>query len=95
MRSVVESIEVMGEVDDCNTRWIRFEDAWSVVHWVLSRDPTVGQPLTEGGQIRSIVFDGSWAHDMPTIDVLYEITETQIIIQRVRFRNATASGGHG
>ena len=93
MRSVGESPLVMDEVDLASTRWARFEDAWSVIHWVLSRDPTVGLPLTEGGHLRSIVFDGSYAHDMPTIEVLYEISETQIVIQRVRFSDALSTSG--
>ena len=35
----------------------------------------------------------SFAHDMPTIDVVYEVTSTQIILQRVRFRDALSSAG--
>jgi hypothetical protein len=91
--TVIESPDVMVAVDDAKERWARFDDAWSVVPWVLSYDPTVGYPLKEGGSIRSFVFDGSWAHEMPTIDVVYEITLTQVIIQRVRFRNAGTSAG--
>ena len=49
MREVVESSEVMSAVDDAESMWTRFDDAWSAVTWVLSRDPTVGSPLTEGG----------------------------------------------
>jgi hypothetical protein len=59
----------------------------------LSRDPTVGLPLTEGGHLRSLVFEGSWAHEMPTIQVLYEITETEIVIQKARFYDAQSSAG--
>jgi len=97
MRDVVESIEVMAEVDEASHRWTRLEDAWSAVQWALSRDPTLGEPLVEGGHIRSFVFVGSYAHDMPTIDVVYvvyEVTQTQIIIERVRFRTASISAGH-
>ena len=93
MREVVESIEVMGEAEEAERRWSRFDDAWSTVHWVLSRDPMVGQPLIEGGHLRSLVYAGSFAHDMPTIDVVYEVTSTQIILQRVRFRDALSSAG--
>jgi hypothetical protein len=93
MRSVVESVAVMAEVDEASERWSRTEDAWATVVWVLSRDPTVGAPLTEGGHLRSLVFDGSWAHDMPTINVLYEITETQIVIQTALFSGAQTSAG--
>jgi len=60
---------------------------------VLSRDPTVGEPLAEGGHLRAIVFDGSWAHAMPTIYVLYEMSEHEIAIQKVRFGDAKTSAG--
>jgi hypothetical protein len=94
MRTVVETAEVMAEVDDAEVRWGRAAEAWSTVTWVLSRDPTVGMPLVEGGQQRSIVFDGSRAHDMPTIQVLYEITATEIVIRKVRFLDAQSSAGN-
>ena len=93
MRSVVESAEVMADVDDAKERWARIEDAWAALFWVLARDPTVGEPLSERGHLRSIVFDGSWAHEMPSIQVLYEITETQVIIQKARFSDARANAG--
>ena len=93
MRNVVESNEVMADVDDATKRWSRFDDAWSAVHWVLAKDPTVGTPLSEGGHVRAFVFAGSWAHDMPNIDVVYEVTDTQIIIQKMRCRDATVSAG--
>ena len=86
-------LEVMAEIDDASTKWTRFDDAWSVVHWSLSRDPSVGTPLTEGGHLRSVVFDGSFAHSMPTIYVLYEITSTQIVLQRVKFSDAHSTAG--
>ena len=49
--------------------------------------------MTEGGHLRSLVFDGSWAHEMPTIYVLYEITELEVIIQKARFSDASSSAG--
>jgi plasmid stabilization system protein ParE len=93
MRTVVESVEVMADVDEAKERWARTEDAWATVFWVLSRDPTIGEPLTERGHLRAVVFDGSWAHEMPTIYVLYEITETAIVIQKARFTDAKTSAG--
>lgn len=93
MLAIVESAEVMGAVDEAAQRWSRFHEAWEMLVWVLSRDPTVGQPLTETGNIRAFVFDGSCAHDMPTIDLVYEITAIQVVLQRVRFRDAQTSAG--
>ena len=93
MLDIIESAEVMAEVDEAARRWSRCHEAWDMLFWVLSRDPTVGQPLTEVGNIRAFVFDGSWAHDMPTIDLVYEITTTRVVLQRVRSRNAQTSAG--
>lgn len=93
MRSVVESAEVMRDVDDAKEKWARADDAWDTVTWVLSKEPTVGQPLVEGGHFRAFAFEGSRAHEMPTINVVYEITETEIVIHKVRFLDATMSAG--
>ena len=87
MRSVIESAEVMADVDEAKEKWARTDDAWQTVFWVLSRDPTVGEPLTEGGHLRSIVFDGSWAHEMPTI------YEHAVVIQKARFTDAKTTAG--
>ena len=93
MRDVVEQPDVMQAVDEAKERWARAEDAWSVIPWVLSREPTVGNPLNEGGHLRSFAYEGSWAHEMPTIWVVYEITETQIIIHKVKFTDPTGNAG--
>jgi hypothetical protein len=93
MRSVIESAEVMADVDEAKERWARTQDAWDALFWVLARDPTVGVPLTEGGHLRSLVFDGSWAHEMPSIHVLYEITEQEVTIHKAHFSDASTSAG--
>jgi hypothetical protein len=93
MRDVVESAEVMQDVDEAKEKWARADDAWGTLRWVLSQDPTKGAPLSEGGQLRTLAYDGSWAHEMPTINVVYEITETQVIIHSVRFVDAVSTAG--
>jgi hypothetical protein len=94
MRSVVEAPEVADAIDDAKLTWSRLDEAWDMLFWVLSKDPTVGQPLREAGHLRAFVFEGAWAHDMPTIDVVYELTDSQVIIRRVRFREPTGQGGN-
>ena len=93
MRSVVETPEVMDAADEASSHWPRFDDAWSAIFWVLSRDPTIGEPLTEGGRIRAFVYDGSVAHGMPTIDLVYDVERERIVLKRVRFRHPSASAG--
>ena len=93
MRGIVESPQVQDAVDDAEAKWARFQQAWDAITWVLSRDPTVGVPLTEGGNVRSFVYVGSYAHEMPTIDLVYEITTSSVILQEVRFRDAGSTSG--
>lgn len=94
MRAVAEAPHVMEAVDDACEKWTRADVAWDTVKWVLSHDPTKGVPLLEGGGTRALVYHGSWAHDMPTIYVEYEITEEKIIVQQALFRDAAATSGN-
>lgn len=74
-------------------RWARTQDAWDMIIWVLAHDPTKGEPISEGGLARSFVFDGSWAHEMPTIQVLYIIEEPFVTIKSAVFRDPSTSAG--
>ena len=93
MRTVRQDISVDPDLDDACLRWPRARDAWGMIEWVLAHDPTKGSPVTEGGLARSFVFDGSWAHDMPTIQILYVWEEPYVTIKSATFRNPTYSGG--
>ncbi len=93
MRTVREDPAVDIALDEACSKWSRAQEAWDVVIWVLAHDPTRGEPLTESGQARSLVYEGSWAHDMPTIAVLYAIDEHYVTIQRARFTDARTTAG--
>ena len=58
-------------VDDACEVWARADEAWELVKWVLAHDPTKGEPLSESGEARALVFPGQAAHDMPTIVAVY------------------------
>lgn len=94
MRTVREDPEVEAALEDACAQWARAQEAWDVVTWVLARDPTRGEPLTESGQARTFVYEGSWAHDMPTIVVLYVIEEPYVTIRRARFSHSRTTAGH-
>ncbi len=49
--------------------------------------------MSEGGSARSFLFDGSWAHEMPTIQILYVIEEPYVTIKAAAFRNPIGSAG--
>jgi hypothetical protein len=93
MRTVRQDLSVDDALDDACARWSRTQDAWEMIEWVLARDPTVGEPVTEGGLARSFVFEGSIAHDMPTIQVLYVLEEPYVTIRSAVFRDPARSAG--
>jgi hypothetical protein len=94
MRTVREDPEVEADVEEACTRWARAQEAWDVILWVLARDPTCGVPLAEGGQARAFVYEGSWAHEMPTIWVMYDVDDHYVTIRKVKFSNARTTAGH-
>lgn len=93
MRSVRLEIEVDDALAEASDEWARLNEAWEMIEWVLARDPTVGDPLTEGGQARSFVFEGAHSHDMPNIQVIYVVEREYVTIKSVRFSAPTFSGG--
>ena len=94
MYTVREDLQVETALEEASEKWSRAREAWEVVVWVLARDPTCGSPLAEGGQARTFVYEGSWAHDMPTIGVLYVIEYPYITIRAARFADARSTAGH-
>jgi hypothetical protein len=85
---------VEGDLDDARRKWERVDDAWNTIEWALARDPTIGTPLSESGLARSLVVDGSWAHDMPTIQIVYIFEEPYVTIKSVRFSDPAHSAGN-
>lgn len=91
MRTIREEPAAQRAVDAACERWTAADEAWSVVTWVIARDPTVGQPLREGGKARSFTVQGARSVDMPTVTVLYEIEPNEIVIHSAVFEEADAS----
>ncbi len=85
MRSVVEAPDVQIAADDAFEIWTRAEEAWDAIKWALARDPTVGEPLVEGGTLRVLTFEGALAYDMPTIVVLYDYDMQRVVIKSAKF----------
>jgi len=94
LRTVRVDLSVDAELDDARSEWPRVDDAWSMIEWVLSRDPTVGEPQTESGHSRSFVFQGSIAHEMPDIQVLYVFDEHIVDIKSIVIRTPKQSAGN-
>ena len=90
MRTIREEPAAQRAVDAASERWIAADEAWDVVTWVIARDPTVGQPLREGGKARSFTVQGVRSADLPTVTVLYEIELNEIVIHNALFEEADA-----
>jgi hypothetical protein len=93
MFTVRLDIEVDDALIEANDKWHRLDDAWNMIEWALARDPTVGRPLSESGHARTFVFDGSHAHQMPTIQVVYVFEPPYVTIKAVSFRDPGHSAG--
>lgn len=94
MRDIRVDTVVDDKLDEARREWARVDDAWVMIEWVLMRDPTVGEPMTESGQSRSFVFNGSVAHDMPDIQIVYVFDDNYITISSMRFWRPTYSAGN-
>jgi hypothetical protein len=93
MRTIRLDTVVDAELEDAKRRWARVDDAWDAIEWTLARDPSIGDPLTEGGLARSFVYAGSYAHEMPTIQIIYVTDEHYVTIKSVRFTEPLHSAG--
>src|SRR5437660_1567426 len=78
-------------VDSAFEKWEDAERAWLAIEWALVRDPQVGPPLTEKGNIRGFLYDGARSIGQPDVQVIYEIQEDAIIIRSAVFTQAKAN----
>lgn len=74
--------------DLADEKWSRADDAWQDVTWTILHDEHCGRALNDTGTIRGYEWDGARSIDMPSVEVIYEIQETVIIIHEVVFRDA-------
>ena len=88
MLGVREQPAAQASADAAFEEWTRAEEAWDAIKWALARDPTVGEPLTEGGHLRALTFEGATAYDMPTIVVLYDFDTEFVTIHSASFSAA-------
>lgn len=93
MRTVRLDWAVVDDLEEARRIWDRLDDAWAMIEWVLARDPTKGDPLTESGTARSFFFAGSNAHSMPDIQIVYVDESPYVTIKSVRFSNPSFMGG--
>ena len=87
---ILESVAEQA-VDSACDEWEDAERAWMAIEWALARDPHVGVPLTEGGNVRGLLYDGARSIGQPDVEVIYEIQQNTIIVRSALFKDAKAS----
>jgi hypothetical protein len=58
------------------------------VTWAISHEPSIGQPVTESGKVRSFVSDGARSIGWPTIQVVFVVSADVIVIYDAKFSDA-------
>jgi hypothetical protein len=55
-------------------------DAWDAATWTIAHDPQAGDAVTESGKTRAYSYEGARSIDMPSVTLLYEIAQGDLII---------------
>ena len=85
MKSVIFDAGADAAADAARPMWKRTSDAISTVEWALARDPEIGRPLVDGGDLLLAVFEGAKSIGLPTIEVLYHDKAHSVIIRDLEF----------
>lgn len=93
MRSVRLEPDVEDILDEARRTWDRLDDAIEMIEWVLARDPTTGDPVNEGGSLRTLVFEGAYAQDLPSIQLTYVDEAPYVTIKSIRVYAPQHAGG--
>lgn len=91
MLEIVEEAQVTEAVHQARQRWARAYEQWEAVTWAIARDPEFGSPLTESGRTRLAVIQGARSIDLPTVELVYEISDPWLVAHHITFSDATAA----
>ena len=81
MRDIRYESEAQQAIDDGCEVWLRTDDQVSLLEFALVRDPMVGTPLTESGNVRAVSVQGALSNSSPTVTFLYEIQPHLITVK--------------
>lgn len=84
MKSVIYEHQAAAAADTAKVLWSRLGDAVETIEWAIVRDPDMGVDMGKG--FRMVVFEGAKSIGMPTIEVVFEVTQQDIIIHDLEFR---------
>lgn len=65
--------------------WSRADDAVIALEWALMHDPNAGDPITESGETRVIVYQGAKSAQMPTITAVYSFSTETLFLHDLKF----------
>jgi hypothetical protein len=88
MKGIFEDPPVQVARDEAALKWARADDAWEAITWTVSRDEACGSSLNDTGTIRGYIWDGARSADLPSVEIIYEIQATDIVIRDARFYDA-------
>ena len=79
-------------IDEAMLKWPAADRAWEAIEFTLAHDPVAaGVALVESGKRRMLVFHGAKSIGMPSITVLYELSDgNPITIYDVKFEEPKA-----
>ena len=90
-RTVILESVAQQAVDSACDKWEDAERAWMAIEWALARDPHVGVLLSEGGNVRGLLYHGARSIGQPDVEVIYEIQQDAIIVRSAIFKDAKAN----
>jgi hypothetical protein len=89
-RTVILDSVAKDALDAAVLKWEDAERAWFAIEWTLARDPQIGVPLNEKGDVRAFVYAGAKSIGQPDIDVIYLIELHAIVVRSAVFSEPIA-----
>ena len=93
MRTVRQDIPVDDDFEDACLRWSRTQEAWDMIFWVLARDPTAGDPVSERWPCKIVRVRRVMGPRHADYSSIYVIEEPYVTIKSAAFRDPVRSAG--
>ena len=94
LRSVVLQPTAQTAIDDYTKNLHRFDEAYVGLEWLIVRTPERGAyQEVHGRQFRVYVQSGDELAETPDIWIVYEVTETEIIVHDIKAKEHTPDAG--
>jgi hypothetical protein len=88
VRGIVWQESAREAADDALEKWDGAELAIQALEWGLSRDEIAGDPIHEGGKVRSVTLDGARSRNIPSVTVIYETDPQTVTLHSAFFEDS-------